>query len=77
MKKFFSFIKETYPIIIAIVLIAAFVIAVWVGYTKETKTYTTMGEKGTGYCPICGEKLVKGVWGAYTPHFIWYCPNCP
>ncbi len=34
-------------------------------------------EKGDGYCPNCGAKLVKGVYGAYTPHFVWYCPECP
>ena len=77
MKKFFCFVKENYPIIIAIVLIVACVITVWVGSAKEAVTYSAMSEKGTGYCPVCGEKLVKGVWGAYTPHFIWYCPNCP
>jgi hypothetical protein len=30
-----------------------------------------------GVCPTCGAKLVKGVYGESTPHFIWYCPDCP
>ena len=30
-----------------------------------------------GICPNCGEKLVKGVYGQNSPHFIWYCPDCP
>lgn len=29
-----------------------------------------------GNCPECGTKLVKGVYGAYTPDVCWYCPNC-
>ena len=77
MKNFFNFIKENYPIIIAIALIAALIVGACIASLNETKTHSAFGEKGTGYCPVCGEKLVKGVWGAYTPHFIWYCPNCP
>ena len=29
-----------------------------------------------GFCPDCNTKLVKGVWGMYTPNVCWYCPNC-
>ena len=30
----------------------------------------------SGACPDCGETLVKGIYGQYTPQVCWYCPTC-
>ena len=45
------------------------------GLKSAEKNHSAFSEPGV--CPNCGEKLVKGVYGQYTPNFIWYCPNCP
>ena len=30
-----------------------------------------------GNCPNCGKPLIKGIYGTYYPHIVWYCPMCP
>lgn len=77
MKKIWGNIKKNAPPIIAILLIIILLVVICVVSEGEAKTHSAFGDKGTGYCPVCGAKLVKGVWGAYSPHFIWYCPDCP
>ena len=57
-------------IIIAIMLLI-FVCALNIGSAKMDGFYFKPGN-----CPECGTKLMKGVYGAYSPSVCWYCPNC-
>lgn len=49
-------------------------VAAW-GMKEAEKNHSCFTEPG--FCPNCGAKLVKGVYGQYTPNFVWYCPDCP
>lgn len=75
--KFIYKVYDCLPVVVAILLIVAlFVGAVYCSH-REYENHSAYSEKGDGICPVCGAELVKGVYGAYAPTFIWYCPNCP
>ena len=67
--------------LVSIVVFAVFLVAIIAtmifGIKEEPRDSSYSIEKGTGYCAVCGEPLVKGVYGAHSPHFVWYCPKCP
>lgn len=69
--------KDYTIIFIIIIILIGLLIGMFYFAGKETNEHAGYFEKGDGYCPNCGTKLVKGVYGAYSPHFVWYCPECP
>ena len=77
MKKIWKNIKGNAPPIIAILLVITLLVCAVHYSQKEYDNHSAYCEKGDGICPVCGAKLVKGVYGAYAPTFIWYCPDCP
>lgn len=67
---------KTWESILIILVCVGLIFALCVGGSKSAEKNHSAFSK-PGICPNCGEKLVKGVYGQYTPAFIWYCPNCP
>ena len=67
---------DTLKIIAVLILIIALAVCVVSCGMKDAEVnHSAFTEPGI--CPNCGAKLVKGVYGYYTPNFIWYCPDCP
>ena len=62
-------------IAVLIVIIALAFCIVFCGMKDAEENHSCFTEPGI--CPNCGAKLVKGVYGQYTPQFVWYCPDCP
>ena len=60
--------------LVGVLLIFA-ILVIGVENVKAERKHLAFDEPGV--CPNCGTKLVKGVYGESTPHFIWYCPDCP
>ena len=67
---------KSWELILIILVCVGLIVAI--GFAaKNDDNHSAYYEKGDGVCPVCGAELVKGVYGAYTPNFVWYCPECP
>lgn len=69
---------RTWQLILVILVCVGLIVAIGFAAKNDAEeNHSAYYEKGDGICPVCGAELVKGVYGAYTPNFIWYCPDCP
>ena len=70
--------KKTLELIFIILVCVGLIVAIgFMAKNDAENNHSAYYEKGDGVCPVCGAELVKDVYGAYTPNFIWYCPECP
>lgn len=63
------------PIIIILILVGLLFAIGFIARNNAEENHSAFDEPGV--CPNCGTPLVKGVYGQFSPIFVWYCPNCP